>query len=233
MKEFFGVASSSSKSNSVGVGGLRDEEICVSDTLCREATKCRKDLRRRKTILTCALFPASPFPSRPPLPHPVQGRASAQAWGASEAEARSWAPASPLWPAAHRVFWFQQEEASSSWAPPFPRRCRESPSRRPFPRPASPLLRPRLRPTGARPSVRLLLLLHLHLRWRQRGFSKSELFAAPDRLKLFQLLVVSSPPAPFLGHNFLYPCYTVDCWILGWKTNVFITKILFVVCTNS
>lgn len=32
MKEFFGVASSSSKSNSVGVGGLRNKDICISDT---------------------------------------------------------------------------------------------------------------------------------------------------------------------------------------------------------
>lgn len=35
MKEFFGVASSSSKSNSVGVGGLGNKDVCISDTFCR------------------------------------------------------------------------------------------------------------------------------------------------------------------------------------------------------
>lgn len=157
--------------------------------LClRHLLPWRQNARWWETILTCALFPASPFLSRPPLPHPVQGRVSVQAWGASEAEARSLAPAFPLWRAAHRVFWFQQEEASSSWDPPFPRHCRESPSRRPFPRPSSPLLQPHLRPTGSHPSVHLLLL-HLHLWWRQRCLSERRLFGAPDGLELFQLLV--------------------------------------------
>lgn len=34
-KEFFGVASSSSKSNSVGVRGLRHKHIYLSDNFCR------------------------------------------------------------------------------------------------------------------------------------------------------------------------------------------------------
>lgn len=194
MKEFFGVVSSSSKSNSVGLGGLKNKNVYLTRFLRVVAAKCGKDSTLWKTILTCAPFQASPFLSPPPLPHPDPGRGSVRAWGASEAEACSSAPASPLWPAAHRVFWSQQEEASSSWGPRVPRHCREPPTRPPLPRPSSPPLPPRLHPTGPRPSAQLLLLhLCLRLRWRHRCLSESWLFLTdclcPDGLKLFQLLV--------------------------------------------